>query len=121
MTEPAPAPAPAPEPKAEEPHDEAPAKAAPAAKPVKRRTAYVPRFADCLESLEACADDGNAFGTCVARAPACSRNAVKGCCPASCLDSYRRALNRGTSEAAAYRDIFTPKASCAKPRKSDDD
>ena len=116
--------APAPEPEtAEPPADKAEAAPAPAAKAAKRRApraAYTPRVTDCLDSLQTCADDGNAFGSCVARAPACARKAVKGCCPGACLDSYRRALNRGSSEAAAYRDIFTPKASCSKPPKSND-
>jgi tetratricopeptide (TPR) repeat protein len=106
------APAPAPE--------EAPA---PAPKPKRHKAPsnYHPRFSDCLEVAQACVDDGNSFGTCVAKAPACEKKAVKGCCPAACLESYRKALNRGSSEAAAYRDIFTPDSSCAVPPKSDDD
>ena len=109
------APAPAEEPAAAEPEAPAPASEKPAPKPAKKRVhaAYAPRFADCLDSLQACSDDGNAFGSCVARAPACERKSVKGCCPVACLESYRRALNRGESEAAAYRDIFVPKASCS--------
>ncbi len=55
------------------------------------------------------------------RAPACEQKAVKGCCPGACLQAYRKALNRGASEAAAYRDIFIPDATCAAPPKSDDD
>ena len=81
-------------------------------RPREARPAYAPRFADCLGSVQACADGGAAFGVCVARAPACEKEAVAGCCPDACLKAYRGALNRGASEAAAYRDIFVPKAPC---------
>lgn len=73
-----------------------------------------PRFADCLGSLQACVHAGNSFGSCVDRATACERKKVDRCCPDACLRSYRRALDRGASEAAAYRDIFVPVASCAR-------
>ena len=76
--------------------------------------AYQPRFADCLGSLQACVHAGNAFGSCVSRTPACERKKVKSCCPDACLQSYRKALDLGASEAAAYRDIFAPTASCAR-------
>ena len=98
--------------------------AAPEPKPVKRRPAadaYVPRFSDCLSTLQACVDGGGAFGACVGKAPACEQKAVKGCCPGACLEAFRKSLNNGTSEAAAYRDIFSNDASCAAPPKSDDD
>lgn len=96
--------------------------AAPApAKPRAARETYNPRFSDCLSAVQACADKGAAFGTCVGRAPACEQKAVKGCCPGACLEAFRKSLNNGASEAAAYRSIFTPNASCAAPPKSDDD
>ncbi len=82
---------------------------------------YTPKFKDCLSTLGACVDTGAAFGSCVGKSPACEQKAVRGCCPGACLQAYRKALNRGVSEAAAYRDIFIPEASCAAPAKPDDD
>jgi hypothetical protein len=82
---------------------------------------YNPRFSDCLAVAQACVDDGNAFGSCVAKAPACERKSVKGCCPAACLEAYRKSLNDGTSEAAAFRAIFVPGSSCSAPPKTGDD
>ena len=98
-----------------ESHPSAPApsaRAAPKAVPVKRAS-YRPRFADCIDSLQECSDDGNSFGSCVDRAPVCERKAVKGCCPGACRKAFRKALDGGASEAEAYRDIFNPKSSCA--------
>ncbi len=102
----------------------APEPPAPAAKPAQRRAAratYIPRFRDCLAALESCADSGASFGDCAGRAPACEQKAVKGCCPGACLEDYRKSVNNGASEAAAYREIFSPDASCAAPPKSGDD
>jgi tetratricopeptide (TPR) repeat protein len=82
---------------------------------------YTPKFKDCLSSLNACVDAGDAFGACVGKSPACEQKSVRGCCPGACLEAYRKELNRGVSEAAAFRDIFIPEASCAAPPKSDDD
>lgn len=95
-----------------------PRAAAPKPAPQVRRAprtppAYAPRFSDCLDSARSCAAAGNAYGTCVSKAPACERKAVKGCCPLACLDAYRKALDGGASEASAYRDVFSPAASCA--------
>jgi hypothetical protein len=106
---------------AEAPEEEAAPESSPApSKPAKHRAAggtYNPRFRDCLDSLQACTDSGSSFGTCVDKAPACELKAVKGCCPGVCLQAYRKATNQGASEAAAYRDIFTPDSSCAAPPK----
>jgi tetratricopeptide (TPR) repeat protein len=100
-----------------------PRTAAPAPAKAKQRrvAAYSPRFGDCLNTLQACADAGAAFGACVGKAPPCEQNAVKGCCPGACLQDYRKALNRGVSEAEAFRDIFSPEANCAAPPKPDED
>ena len=117
-------PAPAPDAEAPPVADDAPAPEpapAPKRKKAKARPTYNPRFSDCLDVAQACVDDGNAFGTCVAKAPACEQKQVKGCCPAACLEAYRKALNHGASEAAAYRDIFVPDSSCNAAPKSDDD
>ena len=89
---------------------------APPAKAAAHRAARAapdPRFSDCLGSIQACVDEGGAFGGCVVRAPACERAAVKGCCPRACLKAYRKALDGGASEAAAYRDVFAAGAACA--------
>ena len=119
---PAPSAAPAVEP-ATAPAPPAEPAPAPSARPKRRRAAstYIPRFSDCLHSLQTCVDNGAAFGACVEKAPACEQRAVKGCCPGVCLQDYRKALNGGTSEAEAYREIFIPESSCAAPPKSDDD
>jgi tetratricopeptide (TPR) repeat protein len=99
-------------PAAAEPDSTPPAPAAPKAAAAKR-AAYKSRFADCIDALQDCSDEGNSFGSCVDRAPSCERKTVKGCCPGACRAAYRKALDSGASEAAAYRDIFAPKASCA--------
>jgi tetratricopeptide (TPR) repeat protein len=101
---------------------QAPAAAKPAKRPA-RRAAYIPRFSDCIDSLQACTDSGDSFGTCVGRAPACEKKTVKGCCPRACLEDYRKSVNHGASEASAYRDVFAPDAACAAPPKigGDDD
>ncbi len=82
---------------------------------------YEPKFKDCLSALGACAGAGHAFGTCVGKAPACGEKPVRGCCPDACLRAYRKTLNRGASEAAAYREIFIPEAKCAVPPKPVDE
>lgn len=98
----------------------------PAPAPKKSRRAassssYSPKFADCLDAIQKCEDDGEATGACVERAPACEKKAVRGCCPETCLQAYRKDLNRGMSEGAAARDVFVPESTCAVPAKTDDD
>lgn len=94
---------------------------APKAKPGKpRRIPYTPRFADCRERLEACLDEGGAFGSCVAERPSCDKQAVKGCCPAPCIKAFNKA-SASSSEANAYRQHFAPDAACAAGPPSDDD
>lgn len=84
-------------------------------------SSYSPRFGDCLSTLQKCVDDGSPFGACVGKSPACEQKSVMGCCPGECLQGYRKALNRGMSEAEAFREIFIPEATCAAPPKTDDD
>ncbi len=79
---------------------------------------YRPKFKDCLVALDACVETGNSFGACVRAAPDCGAKAIKGCCPAACLKAYRQSLDRERSEAAAYREYFTPGAACGAPTKS---
>lgn len=100
------------------PSDAAPAPTR-AARPA--RPSYAPKFRDCLSGLQKCGDSGAAFGECVDKTPACEQKAVRGCCPAACLQSYKKALNRGLSEAEAYREIFIPEATCAAPPKTEDE
>jgi len=77
-------------------------------------------FSECLASLEACTDDGEAFGACVDKAAACERASARGCCPAACLAAFHRSINRrGLSEAAAYRSVFKPGSECAGSRGPD--
>ena len=77
---------------------------------------YHPRFDDCLHALDACSESGKTFGFCIGAAPTCEEKAIKGCCPAACLRLYEKSLNRGSSEASAYREAFSPGAHCAAPR-----
>ena len=100
---------------------EAPPEPPPAPSYADSSPAYHPRFNDCLNALDRCSRSGKAFGACVNAAPACETKVVKGCCPAACLSTFVKSLNRGRSEEAAYRDIFTPGAECSAPPKEEDD
>lgn len=93
---------------------------APAAPKKARKPSYLPRFADCREALEACLDEGGAFGACVAARPACDKRAVKGCCPAPCLKAFAKTAAT-SSEASAYRQHFAPDAACAAGAPSPSD
>ncbi len=114
-----------PEPAAK-PDEEAPAEAAPPAeaeapKKPKKSSFYLPKYRDCLDSLEACVERGESFGTCVRAAPNCDKKAVKGCCPAACLKAYQKATNRDRSEAEAYRDHFSADSACGVPPKEEEE
>lgn len=110
------------EPAAEEPAAEAAAEApAPVSKKKPAALAYRPKFKDCRESLEACVEGGNSFGGCVSDAPNCDARSVKGCCPVACLKAYQKSINRGTSEAQAYREHFAAESACGIPPKDDQD
>lgn len=87
------------------------------APPAKSNAVYRPRFNDCLRALDACSESGKSFGVCIGAAPACEEDAIKGCCPAACLRLYEKSLNRGSSEASAYREAFSPEAPCAASRE----
>lgn len=91
----------------------APKKAETTAPPAKFHPVYRPRFNDCLRALDACSESGKSFGACIGAAPACEEDAIKGCCPAACLRWYEKSLNRGSSEASAYREAFSPESPCA--------
>ena len=102
--------------------EEAPS-AEPSAKTGKpaKSTSYYPKYRDCLAALNACVEDGNSFGSCVQKAPNCDQRAVKGCCPTACLKTYQKAINRGLSEAEAFRDHFAPDAACGIPPKAEEE
>ena len=68
--------------------------------------------AACRRAAEACVRDGSTYGDCLARAPRCSADSTGGCCPGSCADAMRRALDDGLSDAAAFRRVFDA-AACA--------
>jgi tetratricopeptide (TPR) repeat protein len=110
-----------------DPAEPAPAPDAPAAgpKPVepaeaRRPAAYRPRFKDCVDSLNACVEEGRSFGACVKAAPACEAKAVRGCCPAACLKAYGKSAAR-KSEAQSFRENFSLDAPCAVPPKNPDE
>ncbi len=114
--------APAPETEAA-PEPEAAPEEAPAPAPRKKATAsaYRPKFKDCRVSLDACVESGNSFGGCVRAAPDCDAKVVKGCCPASCLKAYQKSINRGSSEAQAFREHFSAESACGIPPKAEED
>ena len=102
--------------------EEAPAEAAPAAAPKKGKAwkaPYRPKFKDCLDAVNACVDDGGAFGGCVKKRPSCDAKPVKGCCPEACLKAYRKAANSDRSEAQAFRENFSDGAACGVPPKEE--
>lgn len=113
--------APSEEPAAEEPAAEAAAEEAPAPKKKATASAYRPKFKDCRESLDACVEGGNSFGGCVRAAPDCDAKAVRGCCPAACLKAYQKSINRGSSEAQAFREHFSAESACGVPPKEAED
>ncbi|MBI5246737.1 MAG: hypothetical protein HY923_06115 [Elusimicrobia bacterium] len=82
---------------------------------------YLPKYRDCLEALNTCVDAGDSFGTCVSKAPNCDKKTVRGCCPATCLKAYQKAINRSVSEAEAFREHFAPDASCGIPPKIEEE
>lgn len=95
------------------PKPAAPKASAPAAAKMEPAAiAYRPQFQDCLQALDVCVENGDSFGSCVRAAPNCDEEMVKGCCPAACLQAYQTSTNRDRSEAAAYREHFTPDALC---------
>lgn len=113
---------------AAEPTDEGlPSEDAPAPAPKKKTSSsgapsyYSPKFKDCRDSLEACVERGDSFGACVRAAPDCDVKSVKGCCPVACLKAYQKSINRGTSEAQAYREHFSQDSACGVPPKENDD
>ena len=94
---------------------------APAAAVKKKAAPYRPKFKDCVETLDACVENGDSFGACVRRAPNCDVRAVRGCCPAACLKAYQKSINGDRSEAQAYREHFTPSSPCGQPPKEEED
>lgn len=102
------------------PGPETPPKPA-AARPASAPSSYNPKFKDCLTKLDECIENGDSFGACVRSTPDCDEKAVKGCCPSACLNAYRKALNSDRSEAAAYREHFTPGAACGTPPKVEEE
>ena len=82
---------------------------------------YLPKYRDCLSALNACVDGGDSFGTCVSKAPNCDKKSVRGCCPAACLKAHQKAINRGLSEAEAFREHFAPDAACGIPPKIEEE
>ena len=85
------------------------------AAPVK--ASYKLDFKACLAGLEACLEEGTAFGACVKAAKLCERSPKKGCCPELCVKHYHRLVDaHGRGEATAFRETFTPGSACSKGR-----
>lgn len=76
-------------------------------------------FGACLASLEACAQEGGSYSNCVGRAETCGDDARSGCCPAACALSYKKLVDGGKSEAAAFRETFNLEAPCGGPPRAD--
>ncbi len=83
-------------------------------KPKKKRR-YALDFESCLATLEACLEEGEAFGVCVRRNPVCEKSSAAGCCPESCVRDYERLAAGQLSEASAFREVFKVGAKCANP------
>lgn len=66
----------------------------------------------CLRTLETCAQEGGSYENCVSRARICGDDPETGCCPAACAPAYRKLVNDGKSEAAAFRETFDPERPC---------
>lgn len=105
-----------------------PAEEEPADEPAPKKKAksggssyYLPKYRDCLHALNECVDAGDSFGTCVSKAPNCDKKSVRGCCPAACLKAHQKAINRGLSEAEAFREHFAPDAACGIPPKIEEE
>ncbi len=94
-----------------------PALAKPKAKPGRSKPKPKKKvdFGACLAALEACAQEGGSYSNCVGRAEVCGDDAKAGCCPAECSLSYKKQVNGGKSEAAAFRETFNLEAPCGGP------
>lgn len=79
----------------------------------KRR--YKLDFDACLARLDACLEEGEAFGACVRKSPVCEKSPGEGCCPAACAKEYERLTAGDRSEAAAFREVYKPGAKCSNP------
>lgn len=71
-------------------------------------------FSACLKSLTNCLETGSSYDACVLNAKLCDEKMKAPCCPTSCVEQYKKKLNAGDSEAAAYRAVFTAKSGCAQ-------
>lgn len=82
-------------------------------KRVKPKRRYKLDYPACIGSVKACVSGGDGFGQCVRAVKVCEERDVKGCCPKSCLKAFDE-LASERSEAEAFRDVFQPRAACAK-------
>jgi tetratricopeptide (TPR) repeat protein len=97
----------------EEPGDDEDAESA----PKKKKKAKPPvDFQACIDGLQACSDDGSAIDACVKQAKPCESDSAKGCCPQACVTQFQRGANAGLSDAELFRQVFTPKSACLRPK-----
>ena len=89
----------------------------PAPKPKKKAKAKPSAdFQACIDGIQACTDDGSAIDACVKQAKICETAPGKGCCPQACVTQFQRGANAGYSDAELFRQVFTPKSDCLRPK-----
>ena len=92
----------------------APAAPAAPASPADAPKAPAVNMRACAASIQACSDEGSAIDVCVKKAKICEQDAVKGCCPELCVRQFQRESDPDRSDAELFRQLFTPRSSCAK-------
>jgi tetratricopeptide (TPR) repeat protein len=71
-----------------------------------------PDWKACIARVSACAKKGSSYGECVARAKICENSPMEGCCPRGCVALFKKLVD-DSSEAEAFREVFTPGNPCA--------
>ncbi len=82
-------------------------------KRVRAKRKYKLDYPACIDAVNACVDAGDGFGQCVRAAKVCEKEKARGCCPQSCLKAFDD-VSTEKSEAEAFREVFEPKAACAR-------
>ena len=76
-------------------------------------------FRACIGRIRSCSESepGNSYSACVSRVRLCEKDPRLGCCPRNCVVQFQERLN-SKSEAAAFREVFTPTSLCLAPKES---
>ena len=70
----------------------------------------------CISRIRSCSENGDSYSACVSRVKLCEKDPRPGCCPRDCVALFKARLN-SKSEAAAFREVFTPTSPCLAPKK----